>query len=235
MSIITDLKEQFKSSYVEVIHFKSNQQDSSEFLEHGMPFPLTLSHHNEGYYISWALDGYSGTRTGKEYKFDTIDKISRALKAEVLPYLPRTNELYHPHISNYHEFNGIEIANDSKWYERDIVEQGSDKDLLFDYCRFDVYELKAKGLLYYDRVFDILEQANSRLGFNKPISDIKAKAKNMHNWTEENYVGGAKSRQEINADYYKKDKEIIFFVKTFKQSSISCKLLPYNKIRKALG
>ncbi|MCK5537470.1 MAG: hypothetical protein KAI79_11630 [Bacteroidales bacterium] len=207
MNIITELKRESNIPFVDILHFRSDENDSSEFMEYDMPYPLGVSHRTSskgqaGYSISWAIDGYAGTQRGKEYKFDTVYKISKALNATPLDYLPNY-ERPHKVIYNYSDFRIDINARKTKHYEKDILITKGDKDLLFEYCRFDIYALKDMGTLSFENVLYILETANERLGFNKSHSDIKAKAKNMYRYTDEVYAG---NRQARNKRYYQKNR-----------------------------
>jgi hypothetical protein len=70
-------------------------------------------------------------------------------------------------------------------------------DEVFESSRKEIYALKRDNALNYDNVFSILDNNNKTYFNNKcSRSDIKCKAKNMLEWTENNYRVGRGERKK---------------------------------------
>jgi len=196
MDIITDLKQQFKTAeYITVEHFHINNDDKARWFDEDMPIPLTINlGWNKGYSISYALDGYFGTPKGIEYLQDTRLKIGEILGDwRTLDFLPDIQKLqtqghYHPKLYKLKDFSHLEYEKPKKIWTPKKEVYGKDK--LFEIARWDIYASKENGVLSEKNTFEILSMYNTRLQLKRSLGDLRAKAKNITEWTEQYYSKG---------------------------------------------
>jgi len=207
---IEDFKDLMKKNYYFTI--KVNNNDYSKFVEEDLPIPNLIRYYDSHYIVLYIVDGYFGTKDGKSYLLDTIDKVSYTLGGEVIQFYLH-NFLKYDKVSydlTYLKyFDNLENSNQKKLKKRlHEVNQTRDKiflllgeDNLFESVRWEIYQTKIDNTLSYDKSYQIIEDKVSLLGLNKSISDIKAKAKNITQWTEDNYIVG-QHNEDYHKDYY---------------------------------
>lgn len=199
----------FEDTRITWMHYNfdyDKQPDVSFFLELGLPTPSVIWYGNRGYRYAWAIDGYFGKQKGKTYLQDTRDRITALFAYHGIEYqdigfakpiISESSRVFEM-VYRLKDF-AIEDYRKSKaqkkWKnETDILLYSnlgkSLIDRLFESTRKEIYALKRENRLTYENVFMILETANSAIcNYKYSHSDIKAKTKNMYQWTLENYTG----------------------------------------------
>jgi len=188
---------------------KCKEYDRTSFIEYDIPIPNLVRRNNNHYIIMYIVDGYFGTKKGKEYFNDVKTKITKLLDGEYLPYFiseVRESDVVYlvkcflsdfEHIENYKNKNMLKrLAKENEM--RDKIFQLLGEDNLFEASRWEIYQSKIDGSISYENSLRILEEKANLLNSNKSMSDLKSKAKNITEWTEEFYNIGKHSE-----DYYK--------------------------------
>jgi hypothetical protein len=221
-------KNPFENQRITWLHFNfeyDKQSDVSFFLELGLPTPSVIWYGQRGFRYAWAIDGYFGKQAGKQYLKDVRDRISALFAFNEIEFQdigfvkPIISETSHVSEMVYRlkDFQ-IDDCRQSKarkqWkQETDILlysELGKSLiDALFESTRKEIYALKRENRLTYENVLMIMETANAVV-FNQKYcnSDIKAKAKNMYQWTLEHYTGSSVDRKEYQRLYMRQKRRI---------------------------
>ncbi|MFA6630612.1 MAG: hypothetical protein WCS55_12705 [Sulfuricurvum sp.] len=218
----------FENERVTWLHFHfdyDKQNDVSFFLELGLPTPSVIWYGNRGFRYAWAIDGYFGKKSGKQYFKDIRDRISALFAFHEIEYQdigftkPIINESAHicEMIYRLNDFQ-IDDYRQSKarkqWkQETDVLlyrELGKSLiDALFESTRKEIYALKRENRLTYENVLMVIETANAVVfDYKYTFSDVKAKAKNMYQWTLENYTGSSLDRKEYQRLYMRQKRRI---------------------------
>lgn len=200
--------------------------DFMKYLELDLPEPNILKRKNNSYKIIYLVDGYFGTKKSKEFFNDIKERLISTLGGVEWKFTFWMMKRYKE--KNYYlpsiEFDDIDILHYGKFDLSDFeglerprkirkkmfdINQTRDKifsllgdDNLFEASRWLIYQTKINGTLSEEKSFEILESQNEKFGLNKSFSDIRSKAKNMTEWTEENYNLGKHSPDYYN-NYYR--------------------------------
>jgi len=188
-----------------------------EFIELELPIPNLIIYpkNKNGVFIGYFIEGYFGTEKAKRFLEDIIKRFEKTfLKLSHIGYIER---IKHPPIidknTNCHlqmeviyslkDFSRILYSLDNKVSKKEekienlkvakaLGERKITDDALFDYMRYIAYDfVKANGKEALTREYleKIGEIGNEVLGKTKEFSTIKAKAKAIYNWIQENYNG----------------------------------------------
>jgi hypothetical protein len=221
-------KNPFENQRITWLHFNfeyDKQSDVSFFLELGLPTPSVIWYGNRGFRYAWAIDGYFGKQAGKQFFKDVRDRISALFAFNDIEFQdigftkPIISETSHvcEIVYRLKDFK-IDDYRQSKarkqWkQETDILlysELGKSLiDALFESTREEVYALKRENRLTYENVLMVMETANAVV-FNYKYchSDVKAKAKNMYQWTLEHYIRSSLDRKEYQRLYMRQKRRI---------------------------
>ncbi len=200
--------------------------DYTRYLDLDLPEPNILKRFPNSYKIIYLVDGYFGTKKSKEFFNDIKERLISSFGGEEWKIklwswkFYKKKDYYFPAI----EFDDNDILHYGKFELCDFeglnrvkkirksmfeVNQTRDKifsllgdDNLFEAARWLIYQTKIDGTLSEDKSFEILSSQNEKFGLHKSFSDIRSKAKNMTEWTEENYNLGKHSPDYYN-NYYK--------------------------------
>ncbi len=187
----------------------------NEFIELELPIPnlIIYPRNKNGVFIGYFIEGFFGTEKAKAFLADIIKRFEKTfLKLSHIGYIER---IKHPLIidenTNCHfqmeviyslkDFSRVLDSLDSKVSKKEekienlkiakaLGEKKTTDDALFDYMRFIAYDfVKANGKEALTREYleKIGEIGNEVLGKTKEFSTIKAKAKSIYNWIQENY------------------------------------------------
>ena len=187
----------------------------NEFIELELPIPNLIIYpkNKNGVFIGYFIEGFFGTGKAKAFLADIIKRFEKTfLKLSHIGYIERVK---HPPIidenTNCHfqieviyslkDFSRVLDSLDSKVSKKEekienlkvakeLGERKITDDALFDYMRFIAYDfVKANGKEALTREYleKIGEIGNEVLGKTKEFSTIKAKAKSIYNWIQENY------------------------------------------------
>ncbi len=218
----------FENERVTWLHFHfdyDKQSDVSFFLELGLPTPSVVWFGQRGFRYAWAIDGYFGKQEGKQYFKDVRDRISALLTYNEIefqdigfakPIISQSSHVCEV-VYRLKDFQ-IDDYRQSKarkqWkQETDILlysELGKSLiDRLFESTRKEIYALKRENRLTYENVLMVIETANAVVFNHKyTFSDVKAKAKNMYQWTLEHYNGSSVDRKEYQRLYMRQKRRI---------------------------
>ncbi|MBD3843421.1 MAG: hypothetical protein IE909_16375, partial [Campylobacterales bacterium] len=173
-----------------------------------MPTPsfFRRTRSDDNYYIAWAIDGYFGTRKGREAINDIKARIAVSLNAEILPYAPPEDFSIVQNVAKLHDFGGLQRVKNNAWRDhvktletmakfdkRTKEERIINDDRLFDALRFPAYELvklHGKKALSVEWLEEIGMQCKDTFG--KCESDVKSKAKAIYAWIIDNYALGGR-------------------------------------------
>ena len=193
------------------LHFQLSG-DGTEWLDANLLTPHYL-HHNRfhtGYVIAWAITGYFGTPTAKEFLLDVIARFLLLYPdATRLPWKPELRES--GHIYNREPYELKEIASclpSLPWSHDDtklagIMDTGikqmqkrgiaiHSEDALFEATRWHLYR-RAYAERRTDNITEeyvrvLLETENELLPRPKPPSDVRSKAKRMAEYMQTEFV-----------------------------------------------
>lgn len=189
--------------------------DGTEWIDYDLPPPHYLHHHRtfHQYVIAWAIAGYFGTPKSKEFLLDVVARLLLAFPdAERLPWRPEQRETglrldappYElrelasrlPSLPWSHEDTklasfvdaGVREFNRGKKDEERMVSE----DALFEATRWHLYRRAyAEGHtrnITEDYVRVLLETENQLLAKPRDPSDVRAKAKRMAEYMQNEFV-----------------------------------------------
>lgn len=181
--------------------------NGTEWLDYGLPQPHYLHHAVYGYMIAWMIDGYFATETARRFLIDIIGRYLLAFPgAQRLPYAPYIEErresahtLDAPPVT-LKQFSralpSLPKPNDEKRRNAEFWAAMSKKerqdDALFEATRWHLYRRAyAEGTgknIEYDYVLALLEAENGLLERPRSPSDVRAKAKAMSKFMQEEFV-----------------------------------------------
>ena len=200
--------------------------DYLKYLELDLPEPNILKRDNNSYKLIYLVAGYFGTKKSKEFFNDIKERLIFSLggvewkftfwmmkaykgKSYYLPSIEFEDiDILHYGKFDLSDFEGLDRVKKIKkrMFEenqtRDKIFSLIGDDNLFEASRWLIYQTKIDGTLSEDKSFEILSLQNEKFGLNKSFSDIRSKARNMTEWTEENYNLGKHSPNYYN-NYYK--------------------------------
>lgn len=223
---ITENKEEKDSKELNYLHtllskHKSfsltyNYIEEGSFIDKDLPTPTFIRYFVDNRtnikkaHLVWVVDGYFKTKKGKEYFKDIKTKLNEVYKTGrvdmFIPFSAELGDVFNNHLVKLNSFQ-FETKSKTSKVSFNINKDRANplvllnlmgKDPLFNAARWEVYNLKKEGILTYENTFKIFEKYGKTL--NKSLSDIQTKAKNVFEWTKENYK--AKKEDYINI-YYK--------------------------------
>lgn len=218
----------FEDARITWIHYHfdyDKQPDVSFFLELGLPTPSVIWYGNRGYRYAWAIDGYFGKQKGKTYLQDTRNRITALFAHHEIEYQDigfakpiisdssRIFEMVY-RLKDFAIEDYRKSKSQKKWKsETDVLLYASLGksliDALFESTRKEIYALKRENRLTYENVLMVMETTNAVVFNHKYCNaDIKAKAKNMYQWTLENYTGSSVDRKEYQRLYMRQKRRI---------------------------
>jgi hypothetical protein len=190
-----------------------------EFIELYLPIPNVIIYPKgkNGVFIGYFIEGFFGTEKNKHFLQDIIKRFEKTfLKLSHIGYIER---IKHPPILDNKSYYNLQLdviyslkdfstILDSLDYQvskkkeqienlkiaKAIEERKITDDALFDYMRFIAYDFvktNGKEALTREYLEQIGELGNEILGKTKEQSTIKAKAKAIYNWIQENYNAGS--------------------------------------------
>ena len=230
-----------------------------EFIDLYLPTPNLIIYpkNKNGVFIGYFIEGFLGTKKGKLFLADIVKRFEKTFLK--LPHIGYVERIKHPPIidKNTNCHFQIEIIYSLKSFSKildslteyttkkqeqiknlKIAEAIGEKkvtdDALFDYMRFIAYDfVKANGKEALTREYleKIGEIGNEILNKTKPFSTIRAKAKAIYNWIQENYN---ESGSNINNWNYKRKLNDEELEMTRKERALKNAQEQYNKAHKKI-
>jgi len=230
-----------------------------EFIDLYLPTPNLIIYpkNKNGVFIGYFIEGFFGTKKNLKFLKDIIKRFEKTFLK--LPHIGYVERIKHPPIidENTNCHFQIEIIYSLKSFSKildslteyttkkqeqiknlKIAEAIGEKkvtdDALFDYMRFIAYDfVKANGKKALTREYleKIGEIGNEILNKTKPFSTIRAKAKAIYNWIQENYN---ESGSNINNWNYKRKLNDEELEMTRKERALKNAQEQYNKAHKKI-
>lgn len=189
-----------------------NYLEEESFIDKDLPTPTFIRYfedknNTKKAHLVWVIDGYFKTKKGKEYLKDIKTKMNEVYETGrvdmFIPFNIKEGDVYNNHLIKLNSFQFETKSKTAFKVNKDrekplVLLNLMGKDPLFNAARWEVYNLKKEGILTYENTLKIFEKYGKTL--NKSLSDITTKAKNVYEWTKENYR--TKKENYINI-YYK--------------------------------
>lgn len=184
------------------------------FIDYDLPIPNLVRQDKGLYRIIYIVDGYFGTKKGREYFSDVREKVSSTLGGTYVPYC--IFNIYRGDKLNFNKCNlsDFEHLESKKKLKKRLSKENENRehlfkligeDNLFENVRWKIYQTKIDGTISESRSLEILEETSKQLNSSKSFSDLRSKAKNITQWTIDNYEPGQHS-PDYWKYYYKKRK-----------------------------
>lgn len=192
-----------------------NYLEEESFIDKDLPIPTFIRYYEDKNYtkkvfLVWVIDGYFKTKKAKEYFNDIKTKLNEVYKTGrvdmFIPFNVSSGDVFNNHLVKLNSFQ-FETKSKTSKVSFNINKDRANplvllnlmgKDPLFNAARWEVYNLKKEGVLTYENTLKIFEKYGNAL--NKSLADITTKAKNVYEWTKENYRAKKENYDNI---YYK--------------------------------
>jgi len=185
MDIITENTKLLKSFWL-YFHILGN---GTEWIDYNLPTPTLHKHINSGYCVGWAIDGFFGTKEGREFLNDIIARFLITFKdnnIKRLPFKPKQKDLedktarIYAKVYKLREFSKQLKSLKTKKHIPRRAEMYAD----FTFWAIKLYAedmIRENGIIVYSQ----LEEWALNQFIDKERSTIRAKCRSIYNWYEQ--------------------------------------------------
>ena len=192
------------------------ENENENWQDRDLPVPAFLRYYTNIHtnakkiILIYVIDGHFKTKKSKTFLKDIKQKIAAAIwkTAKIdnfIPFHAKEGDVFNNNITKMDEFKNTIFNKENNYFKKlakiNLLQENKSflhilgKDAFFDAARFEVYNLKKLGILSLENTEAIFNKYGNLL--NKSFADIRCKAKNVFEWTRDNY-------NVKDKDYYKK-------------------------------